>query len=74
MDYLNFYRIEQAAHMLDSTELSVTEVGNRCGFWESSYFTKVFRKKTGMTPTEYRKALWGKEGASDAVEECADSE
>lgn len=55
MDYLNFYRIEQAAHMLDSTELSVTEVGNRCGFWESSYFTKVFRKYKEITPLQYRK-------------------
>lgn len=55
VDYLNFYRIEQAAHMLSSTELSVTEVGNRCGFWESSYFTKVFRKYKGVTPVRYRK-------------------
>ena len=55
MNYLNFYRIEQAAHMLDSTELSVTEVGNRCGFWESSYFTKVFRKYKEVTPFQYRK-------------------
>lgn len=55
VDYLNFYRIEQAAYLLDSTELSVTEVGNRCGFWESSYFTKVFRKYKGITPAQYRK-------------------
>lgn len=55
MDYLNFYRIEQATHFLDSTDLSVTEVGNRCGFWESSYFTKVFRKYKGTTPVQYRK-------------------
>ena len=57
VDYLNFYRIEQAAHFLDSTDLSVTEVGNRCGFWESSYFTKVFRKYKGVTPVQYRKNL-----------------
>lgn len=57
VDYLNFYRIEQAAHLLDSTELPVTEVGNRCGFWESSYFTKVFRKYKGTTPVQYRKQL-----------------
>lgn len=55
VDYLNFYRIEQAANLLDSTDLSVTEIGNRCGFWESSYFTKVFRKYKGVTPALYRK-------------------
>lgn len=59
VDYLNFYRIERAAHFLDSTELSVTEVGNRCGFWESSYFTKVFRKYKGVTPIQYRRNLRG---------------
>lgn len=55
MDYLNFYRIEQAAYLLDSTDLSVTAVAAECGFWESSYFTKVFRKYKTVTPTQYRK-------------------
>ena len=54
MDYVNFYRIEQAAHLLDSTTLSVTAVGSECGFWESSYFSKVFRKYKGTTPKKYR--------------------
>ena len=57
VDYLNFYRIEQAAYLLDSTDLSVTEVGNRCGFWESSYFTKVFRKYKAITPVRYRQNM-----------------
>lgn len=57
VDYLNFYRIEQAANLLDSTDLSITEVGNRCGFWESSYFTKVFKKYKGITPACYRRNL-----------------
>ena len=61
MGYLNFYRIEQAAYFLDSTELSVTEVGNRCGFWESSYFTKVFKKYKNLTPVQYRKNVKAKE-------------
>jgi AraC-like DNA-binding protein len=57
VDYLNFYRIEQAAYLLDSTDLSVTEIGNRCGFCESSYFTKVFKKYKGTTPVFYRRNL-----------------
>ena len=57
VEYLYFYRIEQAAQMLDSTDLSVTEVGNRCGFWESSYFTKVFKKYKATTPAAYRRNL-----------------
>ena len=57
MDYVNFYRIEQAAYLLDSTDLPVTEVGSRCGFVESSYFTKVFKKYKGATPVLYRRNL-----------------
>lgn len=54
MDYVNFYRIEHAAYLLDSTDLSVTVIGSECGFSESSYFTKVFKKYKGITPKEYR--------------------
>lgn len=59
MDYVNFYRIEQAAYLLSSTALSVTAVAMECGFWESSYFTKVFRKYKGVTPKKYRQAAAG---------------
>lgn len=54
MDYVNFYRIEHAAFLLDSTDLSVTAVGSECGFPESSYFTKVFKKYKGIAPKDYR--------------------
>lgn len=57
VDYLNFYRIEQAANLLDSTDLSITEVGNRSGFYDSGYFTKVFKKYKGTTPAFYRRSL-----------------
>ena len=59
MDYVNFYRIEQAAYLLSSTSLSVTAVAMECGFWESSYFTKVFRKYKGVTPKKYRQTSVG---------------
>ena len=55
MDYVNFYRIERAVYLLDSTDLPVTAVGLECGFSESSYFTKVFKKYKGTTPRAYRK-------------------
>ena len=57
MNYVNFYRIEQAAYMLDTTDLSVTDIGMECGFWESSHFTKVFKKYKGTTPKKYRQNL-----------------
>lgn len=57
MNYVNFYRIEQASFLLDTTDLSITEIAADCGFWESSYFTKVFKKYKETTPQRYRRAL-----------------
>lgn len=57
MDYVNFYRIEKSAYLLDSTDLPITAVGLECGFSESSYFTKVFKKYKGLTPRDYRKSI-----------------
>jgi len=59
MEYVNFYRIEQAAFMLSSTERTVTEIALECGFWDSSYFTKVFKKFKGITPKKYRQSAAG---------------
>lgn len=54
MDYVNFYRIEQASDLLIGSELSITAVGMECGYLESSYFTKVFRRYKNMSPREFR--------------------
>jgi len=35
--------------------LSVTQIGSRIGFYETSSFTRAFRKFTGLTPSEYRR-------------------
>lgn len=55
MNYVNLYRIEQAAFLLESTDKTITQIATECGFWESSYFTKVFKKKKHCTPKAYRK-------------------
>lgn len=55
IEYLNYYRIERACYLLCSSHLSVTEAAYRCGFNDSSYFVKIFRKCKGITPGQYRK-------------------
>ena len=55
MNYVNFYRIEQAAFFLETTDIHITEIATSCGFWEGSYFTKVFKKFKGTTPHCYRR-------------------
>lgn len=54
MDYVNFYRTEHAAFLLEFTALPITQIAADCGFWESSYFTKVFKKYKYCTPKQYR--------------------
>lgn len=54
IDYLNTYRIERASLMLTGTEHPITDIAYRCGFNDSAYFAKVFRKYKGMTPKKYR--------------------
>lgn len=56
MDYLIHYRIEQAKRLLAETDEPVTDIAFMTGFQSSAYFTKTFRKLTGVTPTEFRKA------------------
>jgi AraC-like DNA-binding protein len=50
-------RIERAKALLANPDNSVTSVGMTIGFSETSSFTAVFRKTTGMTPTDYRREL-----------------
>lgn len=55
IDYLNYYRVEQACSLLTAASVSVTDAAYRCGFNDSSYFVKVFRKYKHLTPRQYQK-------------------
>lgn len=52
--YLAEFRVEKAKKLLDDLLLNVKEVGTLVGYPDSNYFTKVFKRHTGLTPTEYR--------------------
>ena len=54
IDYLNYYRIECAAHFLATTDMNVAEVAVHCGFADSSAFIKQFRKYMGPSPKQYK--------------------
>ena len=55
LSYLKNFRIERASEHLRSTENSVTEIAFACGFDDSNFFAREFRKASGYTPTEYRR-------------------
>lgn len=53
-DYVNRKRVEHAAFLLSSTDLSVSAIGLRCGIQDDNYFTKIFKKYFDKTPKQYR--------------------
>ncbi len=55
--YLNAYRIEQACQMFRNGCLNIGDVGKKCGIAETKTFSTLFRKHTGMTPTEFVKTF-----------------
>ncbi|MBN1488103.1 MAG: substrate-binding domain-containing protein [Anaerolineae bacterium] len=52
--YLNRFRINQAQELLTQTHKSITEIAFEVGFSDSSYFSRIFRREVGMSPTAYR--------------------
>ena len=54
LNYLLNLRIDLAKILLTKTELQISEIGSRVGYPDSNYFTKVFKKSTGKTPSQYR--------------------
>ena len=52
--YLNEFRIAKAKELLQNTRLNVREISLACGYSDANYFARVFKRITGVTPTEYR--------------------
>ncbi len=55
MEYLTSERIEAAKQLLTSGERDLQQIAALLRFCDQSHFTQVFRKKTGMTPAEFRR-------------------
>lgn len=54
-EFLVNYRIKMACHFLKNTNYSINTVSEATGFSDQLYFSKIFKKKTGISPTKYRK-------------------
>lgn len=59
-DFVNRKRIENSVFLLNSTELQIQTIALSCGISDMNYFTRLFKKYMGSTPTEYREMLSGK--------------
>ncbi len=58
-DYLNMYRVFESRKLFSDGEKSVTRIALESGFNSQTYFTKCFKKYTGLLPSEYIKNIQG---------------
>ena len=54
--YLNEYRIDKAKVLMADPRISIKDIGIACGYSDSNYFARVFKRITGQTPSDYRLA------------------
>lgn len=57
MQYIVALRITNAQMLLETTNYNVTEIGNFVGYDNPLYFSRIFKKQKGFSPSEYRKQL-----------------
>ncbi len=57
LSYFLSLKIGEAKHLITETSLNFTEIADRLGFSSIHYFSKLFKEKTGLTPTEYAKTV-----------------
>ncbi len=57
LEYLKNIRLEKAKNKLQHSKDSIFEIAFKCGFDNSAYFSNVFKKHVGLSPTQFRKAL-----------------
>lgn len=53
-EYLNMIRIEESKRLLSNTDYSLIDIAIAVGYDNQSYFSKVFKKHTGLTPKQFR--------------------
>lgn len=58
ISYLRESRLERARELLQTTFMQVKQIGIQTGMPNDSHFTRDFKKRYGMTPTNYRKSCW----------------
>lgn len=56
--YLNEYRISQAIELLQKTDEDISQIANKVGYQNNSYFFRTFKQHTNMSPKEYRETTY----------------
>ena len=53
-DYITWVRIDRAKFMLKRYDLRLSDIATRCGFKDINYYFRVFKERTGLTPSQYK--------------------
>ena len=56
-EYVNQKRVEHGVFLLNTTAMQIQTVAQHCGVPDINYFTRIFKKQVGKTPSEYKKTL-----------------
>ncbi|MBB3701197.1 helix-turn-helix domain-containing protein [Flammeovirga yaeyamensis] len=54
-DYIKFLRMQKAKSLIVGTNLGISEIANKVGYNSVTHFTNLFKKETGLTPTQFKK-------------------
>ena len=54
IDYVHALRLEESKQMLETTDLPIEAIANEAGYEDTSFFGRLFRRKTGLSPAHYR--------------------
>ncbi len=69
LDYILSLRLDSAMELLKDGGLGIAQIADRCGFADSNYFSRQFRKRCGISPSEYRRLEHTKLRAGMAIPE-----
>ena len=59
LEYIHTLRLEEAKQMLESDGQAVEAIANEVGYEDASFFGRLFKRKVGLTPAQYRKRFGG---------------
>ena len=68
-DFVTDCRIKQAQRLLNNPDVAITDIAALVGFNDPSYFARLFRKRVGTTPTDFRESLASKANPPSDAEE-----
>jgi transcriptional regulator GlxA family with amidase domain len=55
LDYVQTLRLEEAKQMLEAGKMPVDEIALEVGYQDSSFFSRLFKRKVALTPAQYRR-------------------